>query len=723
LKQTSDWVNKHLAERDPSATPDVVDDRLTRLGRASQAVGAQLSIAMEALGDGFVLFDPDDRLVLCNQRFREIFPVLAPVMVPGNHFEDIVRHGLARGQFAAAVGREELYLAQRLAEHRAPYSCTEQELSDGRWVQVIEQATPDGGRIGLRIEITERKQQEVATLQAKRQLEATLRAIPDLLFEVDREGRFIACHVADPTRLLVPAEELVGKTIAETLPTDAARICHAAIDEALLTGISTGKHYRLEGFKGGGWFELSVARKDANGDLSATPGEPTLIALVRDVTVRKELESKLAAERDFLDQIMATSLSAVVVIDANGELSFANTAAERVLGIAAPTAVGRRFDHPAWRVTAVDGGHYPFEELPFAQVMRNRAPVFDVRHGIEWPDGTRRILSVNAAPLLDTPGAPRRVVCSVTDITDELAAESGLRYKESLLRGLFELCPVGIALTDFATGAFIDVNDAILAPSGFSRDELLGMTYFDITPEEHHPQDSQYLEQLAAVGRYGPFEKENFRKDGSRFPVLLRGMMVTDLTGRQLIWSIVEDITERKAAERQIFRKAHYDDLTGLPNRRLFQERLEGAVERARRGRHVGAVAMLDLDDFKTVNDSLGHRAGDAILVEAATRLSACTRATDTVARFGGDEFLVLLDDITAPADAARVARKMHAALARPYTVDGQMLQLGVSIGICLFPADSDDIAELVRLADMAMYRAKHQGRNRTRFHALADNL
>lgn len=678
---------------------------------------------MEALGDGFVLFDPDDRLVLCNQRFREIFPVLAPVMVPGNHFEDIVRHGVARGQFAAAFGREELYIAQRLAEHRAPYSCTEQELSDGRWVQVIEQATPEGGRIGLRIEITERKQQAVATLRAKRQLEATLRAIPDLLFEVDREGRYIACHVTDPSRLLVPAEELVGKTIAETLPADAARICHAAMDEALSTGISTGMQYRLDGFHGGEWFELSIARKDANGDPSAAPGEPSLIVLVRDITERKELESRLAAERDFLDQIMATSLSAIVVVDADGELAFANKAAERVLGIAAPTAVGRRFDNPAWRVTAVDGGPYPIEKLPFVQVMRDRAPVFDVRHAIEWPDGTRRILSVNAAPLAAAAGAPRRVVCSVADITDQLAAEARLRDKDFLLRGLFELSPVGIALTDFETGAFIDVNDAILAPSGFTREELLGMTYFDLTPKEHHAAEEAFLAQLAATGRFGPFEKENFKKDGSRFPVLLRGMMVTDFTGRRLIWSIVEDITERKAAERQNFHKAHYDDLTGLPNRRLFQERLERALAQARRRRHVGAVAMLDLDDFKTVNDSYGHRAGDAILVEAANRLTACTRATDTVARFGGDEFLVLLDDIAAPGDAAMVAEKMHAALARPYSVEGRMLQLGVSIGICLFPVDGDDLDQLIQFADMAMYRAKHEGRNLTRFYGRADHL
>jgi len=959
----------------PTTQPDKGDTRLTLLERVSREAGEQLSLAMEALGDGFVLFDRDDRLVLCNQSFLEIFPILAPTMVPGTPFEDIVRYGLERGQFAAAIGSEEAYLAKRLAEHRSPYSCTEQELADGRWVQIIEQATPDGGRIGLRIEITERKRQQAAALDAKRQLEATLKAVPDLMFEVDPKGRFLACHVADPTRLLLPPAELLGKTITETLPADAARICHAAIDEALSTGISTGRQYRLEGFDGSEWFELSVARKDADGDSSTNRGEPTLIVLVRDITERKRLEQNLAAERDFLDQIMATSLSAIVVIDASGQLVFtnkaaeralrldattgsgrcfddpalrittfdgkpypmeqlpctavlrtgqpvhdvrfaiewpdgrcsmlsvnatplaaaseaprgvvcsitditeqmqaetdlrnqelllrglfelssvgialtdfqtgrfidandavlqqlgyardellqltyfditpeeyyprdrrydqmlalngvfgpnekenirkdgsrfpvlltstivtdrsgrqllwsivediterkrleqslaaerdfldqimatslsaivaidasgqlvfANQAAERILGVTAATATDRHFDDPAWRVTDIDGGPYPVEEIPFVKVMTTGKPVFDVRHAIEWPDGTRRILSVNAAPLAHSPGSTSRVVCSVTDITDQLAAETALRQNEALLRGLFELCPMGIALTDLETGAFLDVNEAVLRQLGYSRDELLQLTYLDITPEQYQARDRNNQVSLVKGGRYTPHEKENIRKDGSRFPVLLNTTVVTDQSGRKLLWSIVEDITERKANEAQILRQAHYDELTGLPNRRLFQERLEQALERARRGRHIGAVAMLDLDHFKTINDSLGHKAGDQVLIEAANRLRSCTRATDTVARFGGDEFLLLLDDISSPADAEAIVGKIHTILARPFAVDGEKMQLGVSIGVCIFDAEHNDPDTLLRNADKAMYASKSAGRNQTRF-------
>ena len=697
------------------------DLRLNRLEQASREAGAQLSLAIEALGEGFVLYDKDDRLVICNQRYRDIYAISAAAMVPGARFEDILRFGLAHGQYATARGREEAWLAERLAAHREPYSSHEQELGDGRWLQVIEQATPEGGRIGLRLDITERKRQEAAAIASRRQLQTTLAAIPDLLFEVDADGRFVDCHVTDPSRLLVPADELLGRTLEEVLPEDAAAAGRSAIAEALEHGRSTGQQYRLDMATGPAWFELSVARKAADENPIGASSAPLFLVLARDITERKKLEESLAAERDFLEQIMATSLSAIVAIDADGQLVFANKEAERVLGIAASSATERRYDDPAWRVTDIDGGPYPIEEIPFAQVMRTGKPVFDVRHAIEWPDGTRRLLSVNAAPLAETAGVPRRVICSITEITDKVQAEQALRYNEALLRGLFELCPVGIALTDFATGAFIEVNDAVLAPLGYSRDELLAMTYFDITPEEYHASDPHRSDQLGRDGRFGPYEKENIRKDGSRFPVLLRGMKMTDLTGRELTWSIVEDITERKANEARILRQAHYDELTGLPNRRLFQERLEQAVARACRGRRQGAVAMLDLDHFKKVNDSLGHEAGDTVLVEAAARLRACTRATDTVARFGGDEFLLLLDDIKAPADADTIARKIQRALARPFIVEGERMQLGVSIGICVFDARRNDPGEILRFADKAMYAAKSAGRSQTRFFAIVD--
>ena len=798
-----------------------------------------LSAAIETMVDGLVLFDRDDRLVACNDRFREIHALSAPALIQGARYEDILRYGLEHGQYLGAIGREEAWLAERLAARSQPRCTTEQQLAGGRWLRLIERTEPDGGRVGLCIDITdlkrrerrlasiitgsglgtwewniqtgellvndrwaemlghalaelapvsldtfrdhchpedlveadrqmarhlvgkssfyeadvrlrhalghwvwvlakgrvaswtadgrpewvsgthqdltERKRQQLEAVAARDHLEATLRAIPDLLIELDLEGRILDYRTGNPEILTAASDTVIGRTVDEVLPPDVAAVHRAAVQEAHDKGRSTGRQYKLQLRDRDHWFEISVARRPV---ADTTP--PTFIVLARDITPRKQLESSLAAERDFFDQIMATNLSAVVVLDAAGDLVFANKAAEQILGVPAATATGRRFDDPAWRITTVDGAPYPTDELPFVQVMATGEPVFDVRHALLWPDGTRRVVSVNAAPLAANAGPTRRVVCSLADITDKVAAETALAYNAALLRGLFELCPVGISLNDFGRGAFIDVNDALLAPTGYSREELMALTIWDLTPEAQWRQDVLHLAALAEAGRYGPFEKEYVRKDGSRYPVLVRGMLVTDLAGRKFTWSIVEDITERKKSEVQILHQARYDELTGLPNRRLFQERLEGALERARRGRHVGAVAMLDLDNFKTANDTLGHKAGDAILVEAAARLTGCTRATDTVARYGGDEFLVLLDDLVSTDVAQIVTRKMRRALARPFIVEERQVQIGVSIGVTLFPDDSKDPDELLRFADIAMYKAKRSGRDQIRFHGKA---
>lgn len=558
------------------------------LPTAALPTAEQLLSVIENLPNGVAAFDREDRLVLCNASCRELLAVSAPVLVEGTRYTDLLRYGLAYGQYAVPTGQEAAWLDQQLASHREPQTAIDQRLGCGRWVQTTVRATPDGGRLRL-------------------------------------------------------------------------------------------------------W---------------------------ADITERKLLESNLSAERDFLAQVISTSTAAVVVVDNDGSLALANQAAEAVLGVAAAIATTRPFDHPAWRITGVDGDPLPVEELPFVKVQTTGAAVFDVRHAIEWPDGTRRILSINAAPLARSADSLPKVVCSVTDITDKLQAESDLRYKEALLRGLFELCPLGISLTDHETGAFIDANRALLENLGYSHPELLTLTHFDITPVEYHRCDAAYQ---AITGHYGPWEKENIRKDGSRFTVLVRGIVIDDLAGKARNWSIVEDITERKAQEAHILRLAQSDQLTGLANRRLFQERLAEALARARRGRHIGAVAMLDLDGFKLVNDSHGHKVGDAVLVEAASRLKRCIRATDTLARFGGDEFLLIFDDIAGPGDVARIAEKIQVELARPYVVEGGSLALGASIGICLYPAQADEVDELIRQADMAMFCAKRQGGNRACFSGTAD--
>jgi diguanylate cyclase (GGDEF)-like protein/PAS domain S-box-containing protein len=321
----------------------------------------------------------------------------------------------------------------------------------------------------------------------------------------------------------------------------------------------------------------------------------------------------------------------------------------------------------------------------------------------------------------DGEGRNLRVGGIQVDISDRKEAELNTRDSEARLRALFDLSPVGIALNDFTSGRFLQVNDALLAPTGHSREELLQMTYWDITPAEFAPGEQAQIEAMRSTGRYGPYEKEYLRKDGTRFPVLLSGVRLVDKNGQEIIWSIVQDISRRKAMENELEHAAHRDKLTGLANRARFMERLQRSVERVRAGRqpHI-ALLYLDFDRFKVVNDTLGHGAGDELLRQIAIRLTQALRSGDArggdedgnvVGRFGGDEFLVLVNDLRDPRDATRIAERLLNALSPAYSLSGTEVFSSASIGIAGSSTGAESPDDLVRNADLAMYEAKRAGR------------
>ena len=228
-----------------------------------------------------------------------------------------------------------------------------------------------------------------------------------------------------------------------------------------------------------------------------------------------------------------------------------------------------------------------------------------------------------------------------------------------------------------------------------------------------NPRRRQELTQLLDErGHYRNEEVEYQRKDGSRFFAINSATTVKDEAGDPLYFDgVISDITERKRAEAQVYQLAHYDSLTGLPNRALLRDRLGQAMHDAKRRNAKLAVMYLDLDRFKTVNDSLGHETGDKLLKAVATRLRECMRDSDTISRQGGDEFLLVLRDVNDPPAVARVAEKLQEAVARPLRIGEYELHVTPSIGISLFPDDAEDIDELIRNADAAMYHAKENGR------------
>ncbi len=295
-----------------------------------------------------------------------------------------------------------------------------------------------------------------------------------------------------------------------------------------------------------------------------------------------------------------------------------------------------------------------------------------------------------------------------------------LRESEEKFRAFFESAAVGTALVDVKSGRFLQVNDRLCQITGYDRSELLARTPGEITESMDRERDRELFDALIA-GRTSEYsvEKRYRRKNGTIVWVQVAVTVTRDSEGRpfQLI-GLVEDIDKRKRLEQEIRQMALHDPLTGLPNRRLLQEVANVELAQARRNGKKIAVLFLDLDRFKEINDTLGHETGDRLLKETAIRLKSVVRTSDTVARIGGDEFNVLLPDIAHPEYSSEAAQKILNEIRKPFRLNGHELIISTSIGISVFPDDSEDFPALLRYADIAMYYAKEHGRNRYQFYS-----
>ena len=343
---------------------------------------------------------------------------------------------------------------------------------------------------------------------------------------------------------------------------------------------------------------------------------------------------------------------------------------------------------------------------------------FDIEFRIVRPDGTERIVHSQGEIERDRAGTPLRMTGTSHDITERKRAEEASRLSAKA----FESIADGIIITD-ASRRIVYANSAFTHITGYSRAEILGKTPRFLQSGRHDA--AFYAAMWAEIERDGHWRGEVWdrNKRGEIYPALLRISAVRDGTGTITHYvGVTTDMSSLKDFEEQLQHQANHDALTGLANRSLLQDRFRETLNRARRHNHRAAVLFLDLDHFKNINDSLGHASGDLLLQAAAQRLKSHVREIDTVARFGGDEFAVLLDTIDDNQDAGAVAQKLIDALAQPFQIKDHHYYISASIGIGCYPQDGGDVDTLLKNADTAMYRAKAEGRNNQQFFSVEMN-
>ncbi len=299
-----------------------------------------------------------------------------------------------------------------------------------------------------------------------------------------------------------------------------------------------------------------------------------------------------------------------------------------------------------------------------------------------------------------------------------------LEENEQRFRGTFEQAAVGMAHAT-PDGHLTMLNQRLCDILGYAQNELLGCTFQEITHPDDLTQSLEYKEQLV-TGEIQSFvlEKRYLRKDGSPVWVESTVSLVREPSGKpKYLLRVVEDVTARKELEEKIQHMAYHDSLTGLPNRMLFSDRLDIALAQAKRNTQKVGVVMLDLDNFKHVNDTLGHDVGDSLLKAAAKRLSEILRESDTVARFGGDEFVLIFSGAEQIEVLTQVGQKVIESFHKPFFINTHRLVVRTSVGVAVYPNDGEDEFTLLKNADIAMYQAKYAGGGRYQFYKKASNI
>ncbi|MCY1273989.1 PAS domain S-box protein [compost metagenome] len=577
--------------------------------------------------------------------------------------------------------------------------------ADGRvlWVRDIITLIPHGETQmmrGLMIDITEAKQTEQALRLSEQKFASVFHNCPDIIVIARRtDGCLLAVNHTFEQQIGLKASDALGRTATD-------------LDIWGIPGIGPELLQRLQ--QGNPLHNLEMPFRRASGEtftglISAQAIDlddtPALVVVVRDITQLKETQQLLqVSEEKFARAFHASPDGLLISRISDGLLLEANDGFSRITGYSLQEIADR---------STLDLGLWadPSEREHMIRVIRDQGSLHHFTATIRTKAGQIRLCELSAQPI--PIGDDACMLTIARDVTERQ------QMQEKLLQAatVFECTAEGVMITD-TEQRITAVNRAFSEITGYSESEALGQSPRLLASGQH--DSAFYAAMWHQLEREGHWQGEiwNRRKNGDPYPEWLTISAVRDRYDQVTHYvGVFADISPLKHAQARLDYQAHHDPLTGLPNRLLFESRLQLALADAANDHHQGAVLFIDLDRFKHINDSLGHPVGDLLLKGIACRLREQLRDIDTVARLGGDEFIILLPGLHNAADAQAVASKLLACFEAPFPAGQHEFFMSASIGISLFPEHGLDVATLVKNADAAMYRAKARGRNRLEFY------
>jgi diguanylate cyclase (GGDEF)-like protein/PAS domain S-box-containing protein len=468
----------------------------------------------------------------------------------------------------------------------------------------------------------------------------------------------------------------------------------AALQEQLATHAPFSLQLRFTPAPAGGvstWF-----------DCLGAPAGGAMLCVLHDISSGKIAEMSARAQAEQF-RLLADHVPVLIAYyeAKNFRCLFANRQYAHFFGHTTASALGKTF-------AEVIGAQAAAEIQPYVDRMLQEKTSVAYERQIDLPSGVRW-LEVNLIPHLDGHGHAMAAFVLIVDMTKRVLAVRSVQESEERLAKFMAASDEGIVF--HKDGVITDVNPPLLCLLGYELHEMLGRTNIEFIAADQRPNVMAVVQSRAETS----YESAVIHKNGERIAVefSVRTMLHKGQTQRM---TIVRDIRDRLRARERITYLAHHDPLTGLPNRASFMEKLGDLMVLSRREETPLALLFIDLDHFKRVNDSLGHVVGDALLATVASRITAGLRISDLVARFGGDEFVVVLPDVGSRPDVDEVASKLLNLIEVPVDIDGRSITVTPSLGVAMFPEHGDTPEDLIKHADAAMYLAKSRGRANYQF-------